>query len=64
MPLPELGPVEPVLWDELEAGADWLVLTISGTALENAKPARKPPAGMFTAELEECPAARSDPVWQ
>ena len=49
VPLPELGPVEPVLWDELEAGADWLVLTISGTALENAEHAAKAYPGMFTA---------------
>ena len=30
VPVPELGPVEPVLWSELEAGLDGLMLAAGG----------------------------------
>ena len=32
---PELGPVEPVLWSELEAGLDGLMLAMGGGWLKN-----------------------------
>ena len=35
VPLPELGPVEPVLWDEMETGLDGLMLATGGVWLEN-----------------------------
>ena len=41
VPLPELGPVEPVLWGELEAGLDGLMLATGGVWLENVTDAAK-----------------------
>ena len=41
VPLPELGPVEPVLWGELEAGLDGLMLATGGLWLENVTHAAK-----------------------
>ena len=35
VPVPELGPVEPVLWSELEAGLDGLMLATGGVWLES-----------------------------
>ena len=41
VPLPELGPVEPVLWDEVETGLDGLMLATGGVWLENVTHAAK-----------------------
>src|SRR5262245_5075734 len=35
VPIPELGPIEPVLWSELEAGLDGLLLATKGCRLSN-----------------------------
>ena len=35
VPLPELGPVEPMLWAELGAGLDGLMLAVTGCWLRN-----------------------------
>jgi hypothetical protein len=36
VPLPELGPVEPMLWSELDAGLDGQMLAAGGVWLESA----------------------------
>ena len=41
VPLPELGPVEPVLWGEMETGLDGLMLATGGLWLENVTHAAK-----------------------
>jgi hypothetical protein len=48
VPLPELGPVEPVLWDEVEAGLDGLMLAKGGFWLESAQHAVKAYEGLFS----------------
>ena len=48
VPLPELGPVEPVLWAELETGLDGLMLATCGFQLENVNHAAKA-SGLFKA---------------
>jgi hypothetical protein len=50
VPLPELGPVEPVLWKELEAGLDGLMLAASGLWLESIPDAARAFEGLFTAD--------------
>jgi hypothetical protein len=35
VPVPELGPVEPVLWSELQVGPDGLMLAVAGCWLQN-----------------------------
>ena len=42
VPVPELGPVEPVLWSELEAGLDGLMLASGGVWLESHRTLAKP----------------------
>lgn len=49
VPLPELGPVEPVLWAELEAGLDGLMLATGGVWLQNATDAATAYKELFTA---------------
>ena len=49
VPLPELGPVEPVLWSELEAGLDGLMLATGGVWLENVTDAATAYKELFTA---------------
>ena len=48
--MPELGPVEPVLWDELEAGLDGVMLATGGVWLESAVDAVKAYPGLFTVD--------------
>ncbi len=49
--LPELGPVEPVLWNELDAGPDGLMLATGGVWLECIPDAVKVyPGGLLTAD--------------
>jgi hypothetical protein len=50
VPVPELGPVEPVLWSELEAGLDGLMLAATGGCLRNIADASRAGAGLFTAD--------------
>jgi hypothetical protein len=47
-PIPELGPVEPVLWAEIEAGLDALMLATAGVWLENIPDAAQAFNGLFT----------------
>jgi hypothetical protein len=49
MPLPELGPVEPVLWSELEGGLDALMFAVGGVWLESVTDAAKAYRDLFTA---------------
>ena len=48
--VPELGPVEPVLWDEVEAGLDGVMLATGGVWLESAVDAVKAYPGLFTVD--------------
>ena len=50
VPLPELGPVEPVLWSELEAGADGLMLAVGGVCLESIPDAVQAYPRLFTVD--------------
>ena len=50
VPLPELGPVEPVLWGELEGGLDALMMATGGVWLESVPHAAKAYPELFTAE--------------
>jgi hypothetical protein len=43
-----LGPVEPVLWDDLNAGLDGLMLAAGGVWLESATHAARAYKGLFT----------------
>jgi hypothetical protein len=49
VPVPELGPVVPVLWSELDAGLDGLMLATTGVWLGNRADAARAFEGMFTA---------------
>jgi hypothetical protein len=49
-PLPELGPVEPVLWDEIAVGLDELMLATGGVWLENVTHAAKAYRGLLSAK--------------
>jgi hypothetical protein len=49
VPVPEMGPVEPVLWSELEAGPDGLMLTMEGVWLSSIADAARAFHGLFTA---------------
>jgi hypothetical protein len=48
--LPEIGEVEPVLWDELKTGTDELMMAVGGVWLENVSDAAKAYGGLFTAD--------------
>jgi hypothetical protein len=50
VPLPELGPVEPVLWDEIAVGLDALMLATGGVWLENVTHAAKAYRGLLSAK--------------
>jgi hypothetical protein len=50
IPLPELGPVEPVLWKEIEAGLDGVMLATGGVWLECIPHAAEAYKGLFTAD--------------
>ena len=50
VPVPELGPVEPVLWDELDAGLDGLMLATGGVWLESIPHAAEAYDGLFTVD--------------
>ena len=48
VPVPELGPVEPVLWEEVAVGLDGLMLASGGVWLESATHAAKAYPDLFT----------------
>ena len=48
LPVPELGPVEPVLWAEVDAGLDGLMLATGGVWLESIPDAAKVYEGLST----------------
>jgi hypothetical protein len=50
VPVPELGPVEPVLWSELAAGPDEIMLAVAGVWLKNIADAARIFSGLFTAD--------------
>jgi hypothetical protein len=50
VPLPELGPAEPVLWEEVEAGLDGLMLATGGVWFESAVDAAEAYKGRFTVD--------------
>jgi hypothetical protein len=50
VPLPELGPIEPVLWDEVAVGLDALMLAVGGVWLECARDAVEAYPGLFKLE--------------
>ena len=50
VPLPELGPAEPVLWEEVEAGLDGLMLATGGVWFESAVDAAEAYKGLFTVD--------------
>jgi putative DNA primase/helicase len=50
VPVPELGPVEPVLWSELETGLDGVMLATGGIWLESATHAAQAYNGLFTVD--------------
>ena len=65
VPLPELGPVEPMLWAELETGLDGLMLATAGVWLENAVHAAEAYSDLLTVSgLRASRYPRSDPVRQ
>ena len=50
VPLPELGPVEPVLWGEVDAGLDGLMLAVGGIWLESIPDAVRAYPGLFSVD--------------
>jgi hypothetical protein len=60
VPLPALGPVEPVLWDEVETDLDGLMLAAGGVWLENIPHAVEAYKGLFT--LDGLKQARISPT--
>jgi hypothetical protein len=48
VPVPELGPVEPVLWEEVDAGLDGLMLAAGGVWLECVPDAARAYPDLFT----------------
>jgi hypothetical protein len=50
LPVPELGPVIPVLWDEVDPGIEGLMLATGGVWLECMPHAVKAYAGLFTVD--------------
>jgi hypothetical protein len=59
VPLRELGPVEPVLWGEMETGLDGLMLATGGVWLENVTHAAKAYRDLFTASTLERARSRA-----
>ena len=62
VPLPELGPVEPVLWGELEGGLDGLMLATGGS-VAGKRPARGQglSGAVHGRHLEKGPQTRPEP---
>ena len=58
VPVPELGPVEPVLWSELATGLDGLMLATKGCRLSNIADAVRAFEGLFTADALKKARAR------
>ena len=58
VPVPELGPVEPVLWSELDGGLDGLMLATKGCRLSNIADAVRAFEGLFTADALKKARAR------
>ena len=58
VPVPELGPVEPVLWSELEAGVGGVMLAMKGCQLGNIADAVRVFEGLFTADALKKARAR------
>jgi hypothetical protein len=58
VPIPELGPVEPVLWSELATGLDGLMLATKGCRLSNIADAVRAFEGLFTADALKKARAR------
>ena len=58
VPVPELGPVEPMLWSELGAGPDGLMLATKGCRLSNIADAVRAFEGLFTADALKKARAR------
>ena len=50
IPVPELGPIEPVLWDELEAGLGWGDARLGGVWLESIPDAARAYKGLITVD--------------
>jgi hypothetical protein len=50
VPVPELGPVEPVLWEDVAADLDGVMLATGGVLLESAADAAQAYKGLFTVE--------------
>ncbi len=50
VPVPELGPVEPVLWDEVDGGLDGLMLAAGGVWLERVSHAAAAYSQLFTVD--------------
>ena len=48
--LPEIGEVEPVLWDEMKVGIDGMMTAVGGVWLRNISDATEASGGLFTAE--------------
>jgi len=61
VPVPELGPGEPVLWSELEAGPDGLMLVTEGGWLRSIVDAVRAFKGLFSADGLKTARARSAP---
>lgn len=62
VPVPELGPVEPVLWSEVDAGLDGLMLATGGVWLECIPDAVKAYPGLFSADGLKSARKRSEGV--
>jgi hypothetical protein len=58
VPIPELGPVEPVLWSELATGLDGLMLATKGCRLSKIADAVRAFEGLFTADALKKARAR------
>ena len=48
--IPELGPIEPMLWEDIEVGLDRAMLATGGVWLDSPKHAAKAYPGLLTAE--------------
>jgi hypothetical protein len=65
VPVPELGAVEPVLWSELEAGRDGLMLATEGAWLKNIADAARAFKGLFTADgLKDARSRRQVSIYE
>jgi putative DNA primase/helicase len=63
VPVPELGPVVPVLWHEVDAGLDGAMLADGGMWLETIRDAAQAYRGLFTADgLKSARKGRRNPI--